>query len=103
MKRGEIRWYKFAPPDKKRPVLILTRDSVIEYLGEVTVAPITSTVRDIPSEVALSRADGVRRDCAINCDHLQTISKKKIGSLVATLPPAKLAAVGRAVRFALDI
>ena len=61
------------------------------------------TVLHIPSEVALSRADGVRRDCAINCDHLQTISKKKIGSLVATLPPAKLAAVGRAVRFALDI
>ncbi len=63
----------------------------------------TPTVLHIPSEVALSRDDGERRDCAINCDHLQTISKMKIGSLVATLPPAKLAAVGRAVRFAMDI
>lgn len=45
MKHGEIRWYKFSQPDKKRPVLILTRDSVLEYLGEITVAPITSTVR----------------------------------------------------------
>ena len=51
MKHGEIRWYKSAKPDKKRPVLILTRDSVLEYPGEVTVAPITSAVRDIPAEV----------------------------------------------------
>jgi len=69
MKRGEIRWYKFITPDKKRPVLILTRDSVLEYLEEVTVAPITSTVRDIPSEVFLSKQDGMTKDCAINyCD-----------------------------------
>jgi len=103
MRRGEIRWYKFAKPDKKRPVLILTRDSVLEYLAEVTVAPITSTVRDIPSEVALSPADGVRHDCAINCDHLQTVSKGKIGALITTLPRARLAAVSQAVRFALNI
>ena len=65
MKRGDIRWYTFAPPDKKRPVLILTRDSVLEYLGEVTVASITSTVRDIPSEIALSRDDGVLDDSRV--------------------------------------
>ena len=103
MRRGEVRWYRSARPDKKRPVLILTRDSVLEYLGEVTVAPVTSTVRDIPSEVPLSRAEGVRQDCAINCDHLQTVSKGKIGALITTLPPAKLASVSRAVRFALNI
>ena len=90
MKRGEIRWYKFARPDKKRPVLILTRNSVLDYLGEVTVAPITSTVRDIPSEVFLSKADGVPGDCAVNCDHLQTVSKARIGSLITSLPPAKM-------------
>ncbi len=103
MTRGEIRWYQFARPDKKRPVLILTRDSILPYLGEVTVAPITSTVRDIPSEVALCRDDGMRHNCAINCDHLQTVPKGNIGALIAPLPPAKLAAVGRAVRFALNI
>ena len=103
MKHGEIRWYKFARPDKRRPVLILTRDSVLEYLGEVTVAPITSMVRDIPSEVFLSKADGIPRDCAVNCDHLQTVSRGKIGSLVLTLSSAKMADVGRAIRFALDI
>ncbi len=103
MKHGEIRWYKFARPDKQRPVLILTRDSVLDYLGEVTVAPITSTVRDIPSEVFLSKADGMARDCAVNCDHLQTVSKGKIGALITFLSPAKMAVVGRAIRFALDI
>jgi mRNA interferase MazF len=103
MKHGEIRWYKFALPDKKRPILILTRDSVLEYLGEVTVAPITSTVRDIPSEVFLSMTDGMPQDCAINCDHLQTVSKGKIGALITSLPPEKMADIGRAIRFALDI
>jgi mRNA interferase MazF len=103
MKHGDIRWYKFEKPDKKRPVLILTRDSVLEYLGEVTIAPITSTIRNIPTEVYLSKADGMPRDCAVNCDHLQTVSKGKIGSLITSLPPAKMVDVGRAIRFALDI
>ena len=103
MKRGEIRWYTFARPDKRRPVLILTRDSVLEYLGEATIAPITRTVRDIPSEVFLSEADGMQKDCAINCDHLQTVSKGKIGSLISTLSASKMADVAKAIRFALDI
>jgi mRNA interferase MazF len=103
MKHGEIRWYKFTHPDKQRPVLILTRDSVLEYLGEVTVAPITTTVRNIPSEVFLSKADGMPRECAINCDHLQTVSKGKLGTLITSLPKEKMAEVGRSIRFALNI
>jgi mRNA interferase MazF len=75
----------------------------MEYLGEVTVAPITSTVRNIPSEVFLSKADGMPRNCAVNCDHLQTVSKGKIGSLITALPTEKMVDVGRAIRFALDI
>jgi len=103
MKRGEVRWYKSQPPDKKRPVLILTRDSVLGYLGEVTIAPLTSTIRDIPSEVLLTRHDGVQKDCAVNCDHIQTVSKGKVGALVTTLAPEKLVQVRDAIRFALDI
>ena len=103
MKRGEIRWYKFKAPDKKRPVLILTRDSILEYLDEVTVAPITSTIREIPSEVSLSKDDGMPRDCAINFDHIQTVSKAKIGSLITTLSPRKLQEVREAVNFALSL
>ena len=103
MKHGDICWYKFIRPDKKRPVLILTRDSVLEYLNEVTIAPITSTVRNIPSEVFLTKADGMLRDCAVNCDHLQTVPKGKIGPLITSLLPAKMVGVGQAIRFALDI
>jgi len=103
MKRGEIHWYKFNRPDKKRPVLILTRDSVLAYLGEVTFAPITTKVRDIPSEVFLSKADGLPRDCAVNCDHIQTVARGKIGSLITSLPSEKMADVAVAVRFALDM
>lgn len=101
MRRSEICWYRFAHPDKKRPVLILTRDSVIEYLSEVTVVPVTSTVRDIPSEVLLTPADGLSRECAVNCDHIQTVSKSKIGGVIATLSPGKMREVAHAVRFAL--
>ncbi len=103
MKHGEIRWYRFLSPDKNRPVVILTRDSVLEYLGEVTIAPITTTVRNIPSEVFLSSTDGMPHDCVVNCDHLQTVPKGKLGSLITSLPRTKILEVGRAIRFALDI
>ena len=103
MKRGEIRWYKFKSPDKKRPVLILTRDSVLDYLGEVTIAPITSTIREIPSEVFLSNDDGMPRDCAVNFDHIQTVSKRKIGSLITVVSPLKNKQVREAIIFALNL
>ncbi|MDA8100016.1 MAG: type II toxin-antitoxin system PemK/MazF family toxin [Nitrospiraceae bacterium] len=103
MKRGEVRWYKFKSPDKKRPVVVLTRNSVLEYLGEVTIAPITSTIRDIPSEVPLSRQDGLQNDCVINCDHIQTVSKSNLGTLITTLSKEKLVKLRNAVGFALDL
>ena len=103
MKRGEVRWYKFKPPDKRRPVLILTRDSILEYMGEVTVAPITTTVRDIPSEVLLSRRDGMPRDCAVNLDHIQTVSKGKVGGPIATLSAETMRQVRDALAFALGL
>lgn len=101
MRRGEVRWYKFDRPDKKRPVVILTRNSAISYLGEVTVAPITSTIRDIPTEVLLTTEDGMKKDCAANFDHIQTVSKGKIGALITKLSPTKLHHIHRALDFAL--
>ena len=103
MKRGQVRWYAFARPDKRRPVLILTRDSILGVLGEITVAPITSTIRDIPSEVLLTRLDGMDKDCAVNCDHVQTVSTGKIGSLITTLSNVQLREVSEAVVFALNL
>jgi len=101
MKRGEVRWYKFTRPDKKRPVVILTRDSALEFLGEVTVAPVTSTIRDIPTEVLLGQGEGMARDCAVNLDHVQTVSRGKIGGLITVLPSEKMESVRTALLFAL--
>jgi mRNA interferase MazF len=98
-----VRWYRFPHPDKQRPVVVLTRDSVITYLNEVTVAPLTTTVRDIPSEVPVGRQEGIPADCAINCDHIQTVPKQKIGPLIATLSPQKLSELSDAVRFSLSL
>lgn len=101
MNRGEIRYYTFKPPDKRRPVLILTRDSAIQHLGEVTVAPITSTIRDIPSEVRLSETDGMPKPCAVNLHHLQTVQRSNVGKLITTLNAEKMQQVKNALVFAL--
>lgn len=102
MRRGEIRWYKFQHPNKKRPVVILTRNSAIEHLNEITIAPITSTIRNIPSEVLLTKAtDGMPKDCAVNLDHIQTVLKNKIGTLIATIKPEKMLQLRKALLFAL--
>ena len=103
MRKGEIRWYELKPPDKKRPVLILTRNSIIDYLNEVTVAPITLTNRDIPTEVLLSKHDGMKKDFAINFDHIQTVSKSKIGQIITRLSESKLLEVRNAIIFAFDL
>jgi len=101
MRRGEIRWYTFKIPDKKRPVLILTRNSILDVLGEVTVAPITSTIRQIPSEVVLTPEDGVPKVCAINLDHVQTVAKAKVGPFITALSDAQMDRVKNALLFAL--
>ncbi len=103
MKRGDIRWYTFEPPDKRRPVLVLTRDSAIGVLNTVTVAPVTSTMRGIPTEVLLDRADGVSSDCAVNLDHIQTIPKNKVGALLTTLSNHRMAEVQRGSRLRFGI
>ncbi|CAN5451690.1 type II toxin-antitoxin system toxin endoribonuclease MazF3 [soil metagenome] len=101
MKRGEVRWYKLQHPDKKRPILILSRNSAIEFLGEVTIAPITSTIRHIDSEVILTMREGMKNDCAVNLDHIQTVAKAKIGTLITYLSEEKMQQVIKALLFAL--
>ena len=82
-------------------MVILTRASVIEYLGERTAAPVTSTIRDIPSEVVLSPHDGMPRECAINLDHVQTVAKGRIGALITTLSFENMTELRHALLFAL--
>jgi mRNA interferase MazF len=101
--RGEVCWYTFKAPDKRRPVLILTRDSAIGMLNSVTVAPITSTIRSIPTEVVLTKADGLPNTCAANFDNLQTIPKSNIGARIAQLTSRKMKEAAAAISFALAL
>jgi mRNA interferase MazF len=101
VKRGEVRWYRFASPDRRRPVVVLTRDSALEFLNEATVAPVTRTIRDIPTEVVLTTENGMPEECAVNLDHIQTVSRSKLGGVITTLDNATMAAIRKAAMFAL--
>jgi len=99
--RGDVHLCQFAPPDKQRPVLVLTRDSAIGHLSTVTVAPITSTIRGVPSEVILDVDDGMKGQCAVNLHSAVTISQERVGKRVATLSPRRMQEVCTALRFSL--
>lgn len=99
--RGDVRLYQFAPPDKKRPVVVLTRDSAVEYLSTVTVAPITSTIRGVPSEVVLDEGDGMKQPCAVNLHNAVTVSQRRLGKRLAHLSPRRMGEVCAALRFTL--
>jgi mRNA interferase MazF len=101
VERGEIRLYRFPTPDKERPVLILTRGSAIPYLSRVTVAPITSTIRGVPSEVALGTDDGLRQPCAANLHNVMTVGQTALGRRLAQLSPRRMREVCAALAFAL--
>jgi mRNA interferase MazF len=100
MRRGEIRWYTFAPPDKRRPVLILSRDSVVDVLNEVIVVPATRTVRGISTELILTAADGMPAICALNFDHVALAQRARIGPVITTLDDSLRPDAERALRIA---
>ena len=77
MKRGEIRWYTFRNPDKRRPVLILTRDEIIDRLNEIIVVPVTRTIRGLTTEVVLTPDDGMPVNCALNFDHISLAQRDR--------------------------
>lgn len=101
IERGEIRLVQFPLPDKQRPVLVLTRDSAIAYLSRVTVAPLTSSIRDVPSEVLVGADDGLKQPSAVNLHNVLTVQKSRVGRRVARLGDAKMREVCRAIGFAL--
>jgi len=101
IERGEVRLVRFPAPDKERPVLVLTRASAIPYLSRVTVAPITSTIRQVPSEVALGPEDGMRQPCAANLHNLVTVDQQRLGRRLAQLSSRRMREVCAALNFAL--
>jgi len=83
--RGEIRWYTFRLPDKRRPVLILTRDEVLESLNEIIVAPVTRTILGLKTEALLTEEDGMPAACAVNFDHISLGQRDRFGTCLCTL------------------
>jgi mRNA interferase MazF len=98
--RGEIWLYSFGSPDKRRPVLLLSRQKAIGLLHTVLVAPITSTVHGAPSEVQVGTAEGLKHASVINLDQVQTVDQKKLHHFVGTVGPEKMTAVCRALLIA---
>jgi mRNA interferase MazF len=89
VRRGEIRWYTFAAPDKRRPVLLLTRSTVIDTLNEIIVVPATRTIRGLATEVLLSSTDGMPDVCALNFDHVTLVQRGRLGAVITELPSAR--------------
>lgn len=98
--RGEIWTYAFRTPDKRRPVVVLSRPEAIDVLHTVMVAPITSTIRGIPSEVVVGAAEGLAHESAVNLDHVQTVERARLTRFVGQLGPEKMRAVCRALAIA---
>lgn len=102
MKQGDVYWYTFRAPDKRRPILILTRSSAIAFLTGITVAPITTTIRGIPSEVLLTPGeDGMFAVCVVNTDNIQTIQKSNLETFITELSQERMREVRAAIEFSL--
>ena len=100
MIRGDICYHTFKPPDKRRPVLVLTRSEVIPDLNAISIAPITSTLRENGATVWLDESDGMKNTCLINLDRITTVPKTALGNVIAHLSEEKMEGVLEAIKFA---
>ena len=101
IERGDIRMYQYPGAGKKRPVLVLTRHGTIRHLSKVTIAPITSSVRGVPSEIVLGVDDGMKKRCAVNFYNLVTVGQRNLGRRVGKLGPEKMTEACQALLYAL--
>jgi mRNA interferase MazF len=93
--------YRFHPPDKRRPVLIMTRGEALDFLNTATVAPISSSTRGSPAEVLVGTVEGLRHASAVNLDHVQTVPKRDLERFVGRVGEEKMAEICRALAVAI--
>ncbi len=103
MRRGEVWWADLPAPTGRRPVVLLSRNEAYAVRDLVTVAPVTTRIRQIPTEVPLGPEEGLPKRCVVNLDTLTTIPKQTLTVRIVMLTPEKLAAVEGALRFALGL
>ncbi|MBI2433624.1 MAG: type II toxin-antitoxin system PemK/MazF family toxin [Candidatus Hydrogenedentes bacterium] len=103
MRRGEVWWAEIPPPYGSRPVVILTRNQVLQNIASVVVAGVTSTVRDLPTEVSLGRQQGLKRTCVANMDSILTLPRSRLKYVMGACDVAKLAEIDEAIRISLGL
>jgi len=103
MRRGEVWWADLPLPAGRRPVLLLSREAAYKVRSSITAAVITRTIRSIPVEVLIGKEDGMPAKCAVNLDEIITIPKSLLVERITALSSEKMAAVARAIAFALDL
>ena len=99
--RGEVWWGEIAEVGR-RPFLVLTREAAIPVLTGLVCAPVTRTVRGIPTELVLGKADGMPVDCAASFDNLATIPKRSLTAMICTLPLGRRLEMCGVLRTALE-
>lgn len=103
MKRGEVWWAIQSEPIGRRPVVLLSRDESYRMRNAVTIAQVTTNIRQIPVEVLLSEKDGLPRKCAANLDTITTIRKSLLAQRICALTPERMQQIDNALKFALDL
>jgi mRNA interferase MazF len=103
LKRAEIWWARLPPPDKTRPVVLVSREQAYAVRELITVAKVTTRSRGLVSEVALGSAEGLRRECVANCDDLVTIHKALLIDRIGAMAAAKIEQLDAALKFALGL
>ncbi|MCE7891351.1 MAG: type II toxin-antitoxin system PemK/MazF family toxin [Sorangiineae bacterium PRO1] len=100
VKRGEVRLYAFRAPDKRRPVLVLSRQVLLDVLQTATLVPITSAAHGAPTEVELGVEDGLKGPCCANLANVQTVRQQDLSRLVGSVRPEKMSEICRALAVA---
>lgn len=103
MSRGEIWWAELPAPVGSRPVMLVSRDAAYSVREMVTVAPVTTRIRGIATEVALGKPEGLNKPCVANCDNLNTVFKSELVRLVGQLSPSRRIELDDAVKYALGL
>ena len=89
IRRGDIRWFRFEAPDKRRPVLVLGRQDILPSLTQIPVIPLTTQIRDLPGEVRLSSDDGLPADCVLKPEWIKTVERSSLGPWISAFPDTR--------------
>jgi mRNA interferase MazF len=102
LRQYEIWWAELPKPAGRRPVLLLSRDDAYSVLNKFVAAEVTTTVRGIPIEIPVGKAEGMAKRCVVNCDNLRTVSKQHLVKRISALGRRRVPEVKRAVGYALN-